>query len=162
MQCIAFSFCFSFYKHTMFFCFFIDGFQIDRVKVLLSLNGANCQICTSRISQNLKHPERAVPVLLQPKQQYHKICSICFCSADTQANTAEPILEEDEHHSAIAIYILHKANLKTPRIFFLTNWIELYKLDWIEDKLNWFYGRLDEGAVKHIPIHTVQYDDCPY
>lgn len=102
---------------------------------------------------------------------------LCFCSADAQAEKTEPILEEDGHHPAIIIHISRKANLKPSNkpqysfkranyvalnsLFLHTNWIELYKLDSVEDKLNWFYGILEVGIAKHVPIYTPKSDDYP-
>lgn len=106
-----------------------------------------------------------------------RLLDLCFSSIDTQTERGDSILEEDGHHPALVINICHKANLKPNNkphysfkradfvslnaLFLQTNWIELYKLDSVEDKLNWLYSIINEGIAKHVPIHTAKTDDFP-
>ncbi|XP_049306113.1 uncharacterized protein LOC115066450 [Bactrocera dorsalis] len=117
-------------------------------------------------------------------QQYNKIRNIndrtldlCFSSIEIYVNSAEAIIDEDKHHPAISIHAEIKANLKTNvaptyafknadywglNYFFLRiNWIELYKLVSLDDKVNWLYDKISDGIVQFVPVHTNRKSNYP-
>ncbi len=99
---------------------------------------------------------------------YNKTLDLCFSNTNIKVTRGDPLIYEDKHHPSLNIRVDTLANLKeskSPKYifknanyldlngFFLTcNWIELYKLESIDDKVDWFYNVINEGIIRHVPV----------
>ncbi|XP_049307597.1 uncharacterized protein LOC125777270 [Bactrocera dorsalis] len=88
---------------------------------------------------------------------HHKTLDLCFSNAGIVLFKTPAIIEEDKLHPAIDItlefnthlrpevsssYVFKKADYDSLNNFFIrTNWTDLSKIDYIDDKLNWFYQK---------------------
>lgn len=106
-----------------------------------------------------------------------RLLDLCFCNTDVTVEKAIPIIDEDRHHPALCIQVNSKANLKMNNIptyafnkadyialnsFFLkTNWIGLYQLTNLEDKVDWFYTKISEAIIKYVPVYIKKLHDYP-
>ncbi|XP_050339492.1 uncharacterized protein LOC126765855 [Bactrocera neohumeralis] len=107
----------------------------------------------------------------------HKTLDLCFSNAGIVLCKTPAIIEEDKLHPAIDItlefnthlrpevsssYVFKKADYDSLNNFFIrTNWIDLYKIDYIDDKLNWFYQKVYEGVDKFVPLHAKKPSNYP-
>ncbi|CAG5078519.1 Protein of unknown function [Cotesia congregata] len=89
----------------------------------------------------------------------------------------DPILEEDVYHPALSIhvsctasmklfkepqYCFKKANYIALNDFFLnTNWLELYNIKTVDEKLLWFYKKIKLGISEHVPVYTNNRSEYP-
>lgn len=112
------------------------------------------------------------------KNKNDNMLDLCFSSTDIRVKKAEPLTNEDKYHPALKIKLDIQINLKqnnTPSYsfrnadyqglngFFLsTNWVQLYMIDTIEDKINWFYNLVNEGIAQYVPIYSKRNSKYPY
>lgn len=90
---------------------------------------------------------------------------------------AVPLIDEDKHHPALNLianiqtnlkqnnapkYIFRNADYQSLNRFFVScSWIDLYKLHSIDDKVNWFYDKINEGIAQYVPLHYRKISNYP-
>ena len=105
--------------------------------------------------------------------------SLDLCFSDIDSSPERPLAQvsADKYHPALDItlnfqpglvpnnsssYLFKKANYAELNTFYLrTNWIDLYKLETIDSKLDFFYIQIFEGVNQFVPIHTHKHSNYP-
>ncbi|CAG5108235.1 Protein of unknown function, partial [Cotesia congregata] len=102
-----------------------------------------------------------------------RLLDLCFSNSEVLIERTDPILEEDVYHPALSIQSIHvsctasmklfkepqysfkKANYIALNDFFLnTNWLELYNIKTVDEKLLGFYEKIKLGISEHVPVYT--------
>ncbi|XP_036322182.1 uncharacterized protein LOC118736201 [Rhagoletis pomonella] len=95
---------------------------------------------------------------------------LCFSDIDISPNITPALVPEDKYHPALAveldfkpsltpdaspIYVFKKANYINLNAFFMrTNWVDLYKQETVDDKLDWLYHKIYEGVSQFVPVYS--------
>ncbi|XP_017477119.1 PREDICTED: uncharacterized protein LOC108367084 isoform X2 [Rhagoletis zephyria] len=109
--------------------------------------------------------------------EHGRMLDLCFSDLNLLINKADPIIQEDAYHPALVVQHKFRANLKQNDVptyvfkkadyaalnsFFLgANWIDLYKLENIDDKLSWFYEIVYSGIAQFVPIFVKKNNEYP-
>lgn len=100
--------------------------------------------------------------------EHGRMLDLCFSDLNLLINKTDPINQEDAYHPALVVqhkfrtnlkqndvptYVFKKADYAALNSFFLSvNWIDLYKLENIDDKVSWFYEIVYWGVAQFVPI----------
>lgn len=99
----------------------------------------------------------------------NNLLDLCFCNVEASIDKALPFVPEDKYHPGFTVYLEFQPNL-TPlspatysfkkadyhnlnTFYRQVNWIELYEIDTVENKVKWFYSKLEEGISRYVPVH---------
>ncbi|CAG5071969.1 Protein of unknown function [Cotesia congregata] len=99
----------------------------------------------------------------------NNLLDLCFSNVEASIDKALPFVSEDKYHPAFTVYLEFQPNL-TPlspatysfkkadyhnlnTFYHQVNWIELYETDTVENKVKWFYSKLEEGISRYVPVH---------
>lgn len=107
----------------------------------------------------------------------NKILDLCFSDTDVKVNKADPLISEDNYHPALNILVNIQANLKQNNsrkllfnkanyaglneYYMSCNWVELFEIEALDDKINWFYNKLNEGIALYVPVHHKRPNNYP-
>ena len=108
---------------------------------------------------------------------YDRLLDRCYCNVDAKVVKSNPLVVEDIHHPALQILMNCNANLKqcnSPSYAFRladymainslllrTNWINLYTIETLDDKVNWFYNKIYNIISEHVPVYLKKNNNFP-
>lgn len=103
-------------------------------------------------------------------KENNRTLDLCFGNDDIRVDKADAFVEEDKHHPALSMeivyqpalipklspfYLFKHGNYALLDLYFLrTNWLDLYRLRSLDDKVSWLYDKVHDGMKQFIPLRS--------